>query len=330
MKAFNLARYALIGVATVALPAGCGGSQPPLVAPGTMPQPFVATTHADRGKSWMLPEAKSDDLLYVSDGGNNVYVFSYPLGALVGTLTGSSGADGECVDKAGNVFITNAAGYIDEYRHGDVKPFKSLGDYSAYPLGCAVDPTTGNLAVTGYPGPYSTHGNVAVFKEARGIPKSYVDASVVLYWACGYDSKGNLYIDGTKAQNTFAFAELPKGSGTFTNVALDRQFRYPGAVQWDGRYVAVGTSNAGVIYRFKIDGSAGDAVGTSVLNGTANRRSAFFWIQGGDVIVPFGGARGSKSNVGFWRYPAGGAYVKRLHGFGGQQLFGVTVSLAHP
>ena len=51
-------------------------------------------------KSWMLPEAKSEDLLYVA----NVYtitVYSYPKGKLVGTLKDFYKPYGECVDKIG-------------------------------------------------------------------------------------------------------------------------------------------------------------------------------------------------------------------------------------
>ena len=51
---------AALGVA-VALLAGCGGSQPPVAAPGAMPHTPAIATHAERGGSWMLPEAKSGD-----------------------------------------------------------------------------------------------------------------------------------------------------------------------------------------------------------------------------------------------------------------------------
>ncbi|HEY2475816.1 MAG TPA: hypothetical protein VGI19_13585 [Candidatus Cybelea sp.] len=43
--------------ATLALLAGCRGSQPPIGAPGATPQTSAAAAHADRGTSWMLPEA---------------------------------------------------------------------------------------------------------------------------------------------------------------------------------------------------------------------------------------------------------------------------------
>lgn len=320
-------RHAIASCAVAALLAGCGGSQPPIGAPGATPQTFAAAAGANSGTSWMLAEAQNDDLLYVSDGGNNVYVFSYPLGALVGTLTGFNGADGECVDAAGNFFVTNALGTIIKYRHGGKKAVATLNDYGSFPLSCSVDPTTGNLAVTNYPGIYSQHGNVAIYRDARGAATHYVDSGVALYYACTYDARGNLYLDGSSASG-FAFLEMPRGGHSFKNIHLSQHFQYPGAVLWDGKYVAVGTSNAGIIYRFGISGSSGRLVGKSVLSGVRNTSQALFWIQGDRVIVPFGASKQAKSNVGFWKYPAGGRYVKRIQDFGGQQLFGVTVSLA--
>jgi len=47
----------------------------------------------DRSGSWMLPEAKSEDLLYISDV-TGVHVFSYPKGTLVGDLTGFASPQG--------------------------------------------------------------------------------------------------------------------------------------------------------------------------------------------------------------------------------------------
>ena len=41
-------------------------------------------THADRGKSWMLPEAKNEDLIYATSGCGGVCMLSYPAGKLVG------------------------------------------------------------------------------------------------------------------------------------------------------------------------------------------------------------------------------------------------------
>jgi len=94
--------------------AGCGGSQTPIGAPGAMPQGPAVATHGAHGRSWMLPEAKSEDLLYVATG-DNVYILSYPHGKLVGSL----GIVGNNLsDKQGDVFIPTGGYEVVEYAHG--------------------------------------------------------------------------------------------------------------------------------------------------------------------------------------------------------------------
>ena len=155
MNSVRFNRYALI-IFAVALLAGCGGSQPPIGAPGAMPQTSALATHADRGKSWMLPEAKSEDLLYVTNY-SHVSVYTYPKGKLVGILNGFGSSVGECVDGKGDVFVTNTlhlgripADRIVEYAHGGMKPIAELKTEHVGPVGCAFDPTTGDLAVSGF------------------------------------------------------------------------------------------------------------------------------------------------------------------------------------
>ncbi len=130
---------------------GCSGSQPPIGAPGAMPQTPAIAAHADRGRSWMLPEAKSaSQLLYVTSyQTNDVSVLQLPHGKLVGTLTGFDAPSGECTDTKGDVFITDLeASQIWEYKHGAQSPKDILYDPDYAPLGCSVNPTTGDLAVS--------------------------------------------------------------------------------------------------------------------------------------------------------------------------------------
>ncbi|MGA8474385.1 MAG: hypothetical protein WB681_04900, partial [Candidatus Cybelea sp.] len=88
MRIWDFSR-SVFGICAAAMLAGCGGSQPPIGAPGAMPQTSAITTHAAQGTSWMLPGASSQDLLYISSNDRgSVYVYSYPQGSLVGTLTG--------------------------------------------------------------------------------------------------------------------------------------------------------------------------------------------------------------------------------------------------
>src|SRR5579871_2302761 len=77
MKGLGLGRNALCSCVAAAVLTGCGGSQPPIAAMGAMPQSSAAVTQAKHRGSWMLPEAKNDDLLYVSNS-YTVTAYSYP------------------------------------------------------------------------------------------------------------------------------------------------------------------------------------------------------------------------------------------------------------
>lgn len=46
MRSLDLGRYALFSCAAVAMLAGCGGSQPPIGAPGAMPYEIENISHA--------------------------------------------------------------------------------------------------------------------------------------------------------------------------------------------------------------------------------------------------------------------------------------------
>ena len=261
MRSLDFGRYALTSCVATAMLAGCGGSQPPIDAPGAMPQTSAIATHAERGKSWILPEAKSEDLLYASSGRTIVSVFNYRTGKLVGTLSGFSGADGECVDKTGDVFITNTdESAVLEYSHGSTTPINTLSDPGYEPYGCSVDPTTGNLAVSNFDG-----GSVAVYSDAQGDPTVYSIPEVDVQF-CGYDNSGNLFIDGLGHSFAFELFELPRGSGTVLNISLN-QNPWPGPIEWDGKHLALGyggsNSNDVVIYQLSVSGSTATVVGST-------------------------------------------------------------------
>ena len=103
MRLSDVVRYTVSCLA-VAMLAACA-ARPPMGGAGAMPQTLPSARHAEHGRSWMLPEAKRENLLYVVDeGARDVYVYSYPQRVLVGTL-GFDYPTGDCVDKAGNVWI---------------------------------------------------------------------------------------------------------------------------------------------------------------------------------------------------------------------------------
>ena len=313
MKLSNASRLAA-GLCAVALFAGCGGSHAQPGAPGVLPAAPAIATHAAGG-----------DLLYVSDTQTGaVYVFSYPKGQLKATLPGFTDPGGECVDAHGNVFVTNTgASNVLEYAHGGTSQIATLKDAGYFPIGCAVDPTTGNLAVTNFSTSGSAPGDVVIYKHAKGRPTGHfryrgIDNMLL----CGYDDAGNLFVDGLSAGSAFAFVELRAGGAKLTNVTLDQSIANPGGVQWDGKYVAVGDQATNVIYRFSISGNKGTKVGTTTLAG-ANEVFQF-WIDGTRVVGP----DAYRANVGIWKYPAGGSPTKTISGV--YVPLGATVSKAQP
>lgn len=216
-----LARYAFT-IATAGSLVGCGGSQPPIAAPDAMPQSPTIATHAARGGSWMLPEARREQLLYVSDPlDHEVYVYSLPAGKIVGALTGLVNPGGECSDKAGHVWIALNVGGLGpgtmvEYAHGGTKQIATSDDNDP-PWHCSVDPVTGDLAVAP-----DYHGSgVAIYAKARGSPK-YHSAKAAGPWDCVYDSSGNLFVAATVGPNMqvrcIGFPRAALGSSNISSI----------------------------------------------------------------------------------------------------------------
>ncbi|MBV8343580.1 MAG: hypothetical protein JO190_01130 [Candidatus Eremiobacteraeota bacterium] len=300
--------------AVCAMLAGCA------LAGGLPSRPSGAATGA-AGVSWAAPGSASADLLYVSDvGTNKVNVYSYPAGKLEEVLSGFSRPQALCTDASGDVFVPDAiASKIYEYQHGAKEPKVVLSDPGEQPGDCAVDPVTGTLAVTNVSTPYTGPGDLVVYADARGAPRKLKDSKITYYLYCGYDPRGNLYLDGMSSGN-FEFAELPKGSSTFTNITLNKTFPYPGAVQWDGHDVAVGDYESNAIYQFKISGQRGTKVGTTHLGGSSY--AIGFWIAGSTVIGP----NDDSGTVMFWKYPAGGTHTEDIKGL--KNPWGAVVSSA--
>ena len=309
MKHWSFGRF-LPALGLVMAVAGCasGGALPNA---GGVPREMTA-----RG------DAASQALLYVSDTiTGDVYVFSYPKAKLMQTLTGFTDPAGECVDKNGDVFVANTGQKnIIEYAHGGSSPKATLKDPGYFPVGCAVDPKTGNLAVTNVSPSSNAAGNVVVYLRAKGQPTgNYKNAAMPDPLLCGYDNAGNLFVDGA-GQGGFAFAELRSGAKKLTNVSLNQPIANAGGVQWDGSHVAVGDQSTNTIYQFDVSGKTGKMVGSTQLGGATQVFQ--FWVQGGRVI----GADAYGGDVKIWKYPVGGAAVKIVGGL--YAPLGVTVSFA--
>jgi hypothetical protein len=281
------------------------------LAPGL---PASGSASQSRALSWMLPEAKRDDLLYISDV-YGVHVFSYPKGTHVGDLTGVASPQGLCSDRAGDVFVTDeGVGDVFEYAHGGTRPIKVLGDiYVDFnPVDCSVDPTTGNVAVA------SADANwVVIFPDARQMPVVRADPYAILFW-CAYDDKGNLFVEEVRHHHRSYIGELPKGATSFKNLLMDPRIGGPSGLKFDGEYMVV-ENYANILYRLRFSGGNAIDIGNTPLNGA--KQIERFWIHKSKVIGP-----DASGNAYFWNYPLGGSPVKSIPGF--TLPVGAAVSLA--
>lgn len=325
IKSLDFSRYALSSCVAAAMLAACGGSQSPIGAPGAMQHGTAMTTPAASDGSWMLPEAKNENLLYVgSYVTDDVYVYSYPKGKLVGTLTGITDPQSLCSDLKGNIWISSdvngssGVGEILEYPHGGKTAITTLRDPQT-PAACAVDPATGNLAVANSDGNGPYYGELAIYGDGQGQPTLYsvYPPSGDLYGTT-YDNNGDVFVIGLKDSwhDKSGVFWLRKGASTVKNFPLHPHVA-PRGVQWDGQALAV--VNSPSIYRFKIGRRSGKAVGPRIETSAAFDQ---FWIQGSTAI----GTAESYGTISFWKYPSGGTPTKTITGV--DHPYGVTVSLA--
>lgn len=292
--------------AVIALLAGCMGSPAQFAPSQPALQNPTASVRADR-VSWMARGAASTSLLYVSDSGKDeVDVYSFPGGTREGTLSGFNVPQGECVDPAGNVWITNQSGNdIVEYAHGSAKSKATLKDAGEYPDSCSVDSKSGDLAVTnGFSS--SGGGSVAIYAGAKGSRTKYTDSSMTEYSFVAYNDNGDLFVDGVGSGGGFALAELPKGKKTFQNITLSA-IKYPGALAWNNSELTVGDADPFkqglLIYRI-----AGSKVSGHTQLSDSCGSLGDFTIAGSSVIA----LDPSCAQAGIFKYPGGGSPTKKI------------------
>ncbi len=285
----------------------------------------------DRTASW-LPEGATTakELLYVSDLGTyDVDVYNFPALSLAGKLTGFNEPQGDCVDSKSNVWITNTGvSQIWEFAHGGTKPIAKLRDPLGYPVGCAIDPTNGNLAVTNLYG-FSGAGGVAIYQQAAGTPKSYSNSSQYYYYFDGYDSSGNLYVSGMTSKKRYLLAVLPHGGTKMSLVAVKGATLYlPGTVAWNSSTLVLGDQrcknrSSSCLYELSVARKTAQVTGTIQLSQACDVAQAWIGtsqVAGGDYEY----CRDRASSVDIWPYPAGGKPTARVTGL--REPVGAVVS----
>ncbi|HEY2474445.1 MAG TPA: hypothetical protein VGI19_06545 [Candidatus Cybelea sp.] len=334
-----------------ALLTACAGTQVQPVTRGplldmTMPYSVHRLAHPHRGNSWMSPAAKrSPALLYVSSWQtNDVNVYDLSSGHEVGQLTGFQAPYGQCVDRNGDVYITDYTdGQVFEYAHGGTTLLNTY-DSGGFPIGCAVD-AKGDLAVTNYVTP-SGAGDVCVWKHGSGSAACYSDSgSCYFLWPAGYDDKGNLIAVGRYRHYSLAVCALLSGSSTMTTLSYNGTLKFPGSVTWDGKHFVLPDDvyeyQYTILAQATLSGSTLTAVGATTIgcntenesvdvsapfvvgkkNTPVNHRQGKIVVGAGEVFCESQGPL-----IGLWQYPAGGNPYK-IFDLG--YAYGLSVSLAN-
>ena len=170
---------------------------------------------------------------------------------------------------------------IVEYSHGGTTPIKTLADGYGAPIGCSVDPTTGNLAVANFEGNGSTcMGGIVIYENASGGGTLYQDKDFNYYWPPGYDAKGNLYVEGKKKETKgrTGLAMIAAGSELVTVPLSGGKIGFPGGMQWDGHFVtatdqAYQGGHLSGIYRVTVASSQAKVVGSTELSDKCSNRT---------------------------------------------------------
>jgi hypothetical protein len=224
------------------------------------------------------------------------------------------------------VFVVNNtpnSNDVVEFKHGGTQPIATLIDPGESAISCAVDPITGNLAVTSGSNISGGSGVVAIYAHGKGsTPQFYSDTQMfAIYW-CGYDDKGNLFVDGQPTSDGFGFqlAELPKGKKALVNIKLTGgTINFPGQVQWDGKYLLIGDQEAqqsgdpesSALY--ETTGATGKIVKKITLKGSTDVSE--YEVLGSTMLAPnaLDGSLGG-GDVLLYKYPAGGVATKKITG----------------
>ncbi|HEY1883252.1 MAG TPA: hypothetical protein VGG51_09475 [Candidatus Cybelea sp.] len=301
MTAFSgLLRGSFCACAILTVAAGCSGSQTQTGALVPAESGAAATQLSRLGVgSSMAPDVASSDLLYVADSkDDSVRVYSFPAGKPQGRLAGVR-ADALCSGRDGDV-VAPARSEVLRYAHGGTRPIGELhSPFSSAQQFCAIDPATGDVAVSGSS---ATQSGVAIFARAKGPATIYAAPRNGGYVSLAYDNDGDLFAQ----TNAGILVELARNAKRFRAVDWGgAQPPHAGAIQWDGKYLAIASD--ATILRYAVSGYRASPAGRVALESVVGRP---FEIYNGKIAVP--DARG----VALFGYPSGGSPVSLIKDVG--------------
>ena len=225
MNGRSLGHYVLCASMSVALLAGCGGSPPPIGAPGAMQQSHAIATRVERGAQ--TPDYKvSGPLLYVTNFDappyDDVTIFDAkenkptPIAVI---NTDASQSNGDCIDASGTLYVGNDPvsnlGWVSEYALGQTKPLRIITQGINTPAFCAID-AKGNLWVTNF-------GAATVTEYLKGAtaPHFTLENGLTQPDGIAIDHAGNVYVGNLRPPSASNVQVYPPGGKSPSRTITD-------------------------------------------------------------------------------------------------------------
>jgi sugar lactone lactonase YvrE len=242
MNIVALSRYAPGFTIAAAVLASCGGSQPPIGAPGAMPQSRTISSDAEHGNE--APDYKvSGALLFVTNSDSPPYdaVTIYDAKAdnpspIAVINEDVAQANGDCVDAHGTLYVASepesGPGWISEYALGETKPLRVITNGINTPAFCAID-RRGNLWVTNI-------GDATVTEYLKGatVPHFILKNRLTQPDGIAIDRNGNIYVGNLDPSGTSNVQAYPPGKKSPSRTITD-------GVTWP---VGIAVDNEGTLY----------------------------------------------------------------------------------
>ncbi|MGB8966419.1 MAG: hypothetical protein WCB99_12325 [Candidatus Cybelea sp.] len=251
-------------------------------------------------------------------------IYSMPDLTLKGQVMGYkySFMQGECADRSGNIWVTSVFnngssfyGQLIKLAH-DGTLLSSMYFPYGFPNSCAVDLTTGNLAVTEVP--YSGPGAVVIYAGGGGPGKPIMNPQMPFVSYDGYDSSGHLWVDGTDDKGKFILSSCGASSCTtipITGGTIDG----PGFVQYavgektwyieDNGDAGCDSTNASCIYPVSNKGVLGTPISLTDTHGQPCDVYQGVIANGKSRVLAGPGRCGRHFLVARWNFPAGGPWT---------------------
>jgi hypothetical protein len=285
--------------------------------PGVRPAPAGAR----------LPAGKAS-YVYVSDTATN-WVFGYDArsGQLVEQITGFSQPQGLATDRDGNLYVADSLNErVVVFPAGKTKASRVLRDPHQLPESVAIAPN-GDVAVVNEFTDRGNAGSVSFYHA--GATRSYATVGAPFFSKglfCGYDRKGNLYVDGTNANDASIVVEIAGGGSgnAMVNLGISGVQQIGGlAVIRNGDYL-VGDSFNNVVYEFAAGSNA--LVATIPLGVTIYAPSLTLSRSGTGIWVAALNFSSGAGEALEFSYPGGGAPVDTISVGSGNAPYGIAIS----